>query len=1035
MSRLAFAIGLTFFASTPVFAQTVKRADLKPGLVFAARDAAHVDSVRTTRLEPLVGLTLNAGESVHPQSTGGDGSFTWTGYIQIITAGKYKFDTALLGKLNVRIDGVEVLAGEVVGDAAKPVAGAEIELKTGIQLFEVQLLRMSKGCRVELQWQGPGFFREPIPYFFFGHTLKQRPAEYAADLKKEHGRFLFEEHACIKCHVAEKGDAMAKTLVERRGPSLTEIGKRAYPGWIDAWLKDPKAHRPQTTMPKVFADNEVGASQRYAVTAYLTSLGGPLPEFKPPTATTKPERDSIERGGKLYITTGCATCHGDQITAPPVKKIKDEDDDPKDAPKPEDSLYGLGTKAGAQSYYTLGSIGSKTRPEPLAKYLLDPLATNAHGRMPRMGLSAAEATDIAKFLCRVTDDKLNPAMPAEPKGDPTVLVDLATGANLKNLKRSDAWKEAGKWLLTSKGCTNCHEVKPGGAALPVKENVGSKLATLAKMPEKGCITGTEIPATAPKFGFDKDQQEALTAFLKGGLTGAGAPSPVYAARTSIKRFNCLNCHNRDGEGSIDEGLANKMKTLEKADNADDIQPPRLTGVGHKMRTSWLKKVLLAGGRARPWMTLQMPEYGQDCVGTLPEALPALEGAVTDDAIGRAEFTVDKLTAGRTLAGKSGHGCISCHDISGQSGGGTRGPDLSTTNKRVRYEWYTRWMHQPQRIAPGTKMPQVLIDGQSLLKTVYDGDGPKQLEALWAYFSLGPGLPLPSGMEPPKGVVVSASERPEIMRTFMPDGAGTKCVAVAFPSGMNVVFDSEQGRLAYAWSGNFLEMSNVWNGRGGNQAKTLGPKFWTAPSGNPWSVADSRETPDFDKQAKNPAYGAPLPDGKTYTGPKAMTFTGYSLDTGGNPTFKYRVTPDGGQSTMLVAETPQPAKVTLANGIVRKIVVELPAGKTVWFRAGGSAKEPRIYDGGGKKLNPLDNADGEVSALGTTLVLPEDGDRATVLMLGDAPVGAVWRISKRAGGGYDTMIRFVEPKEKTKAEFSLKAWSLPRDDEKLIQELK
>ncbi len=1030
MSRLAFAIGIILLASTPLLAQPVKRADLKPGLVFAAQ----AETTRSTRLEPLVGLTLNPGESVHPQVSGGAATFTWTGYIQIITAGKYKFDTALLGKLNVRIDGVEVLAGEVVGDAAKPVAGRDVELKTGIQLFEVQLLRTSKGCRVELQWQGPGFVREPVPYFFFGHTLKQRPAEYAADLKKEHGRFLFEEQACIKCHAAGQDETNAKTLVERHGPSLTEIGKRAYPGWIDAWLKDPKAHRPQTTMPKVFADDEVGARQRYAVTAYLSSLGGSLPEFKPVAVLPKPERDSVERGGKLYITTGCATCHGDSITAPPVKTVPDEDD-PKDAPKPEDSIYGLGTKAGAQSYYTLGSIGSKTRPEPLAKYLLDPLATNAHGRMPRMGLSAAEATDIAKFLCRVTDGKLNPAMPAEPNGDPTHLVDLETGVKLKNLKRPEAWKEAGKWLLTSKGCTNCHEVKPGGAALPVKEHVGLKLATIAKTPEKGCLTRTETPTTAPKFGFSRDQQEALTAFLKDGLTGAGAPSPVYAARTSIKRFNCLNCHNRDGEGSIDEGLANKMKALAGADNADDIQPPRLTGVGHKMRTSWLKEVLLAGGRARPWMTLRMPQYGQDCVGTLPEALPALEGAVADDAIGRAEFTAEKLTAGRTLAGKSGHGCISCHDISGQSGGGTRGPDLATTNKRVRYDWYTRWMHQPQRIAPGTKMPQVLIDGQSLLKTVYDGDGPKQLEALWAYFSLGPGLPLPSGMEPPKGVVVNASERPEILRTFMPDNAGTKCVAVAFPSGLNVVFDSEQGRLAYAWSGNFLEMSNVWNGRGGNPARTLGAKFWTAPLGNPWSVSDSRETPDFDKQTKNPAYGLPLPDGKTYTGPKAVTFAGYTLDRGGNPTFKYRVTPDEGQSTLLVAETPQPVQVTLANGVVRKFAVERPAGKTVWFRAGDSTQEPRIYDRAGKKLNPFDNADGEQPASGTTVVLPVAGDRATVLMLENPSTGTVWRIVKRSAGAYEVLIRFPEPKENMKVEFALKAWSLPRDDEKLIQELK
>lgn len=1029
MSRFFVCAFVLLIASTSLFAEPVKRADLKHGLLFTVADGGLKPAFRQTRLEPLVGMTLATGDAIHPQSAGGE-NFRWNGYIQIITAGKYKFSSLLNGQLNVTIDGQEVLKGTTTED--QPVAGVEIELKPGILPFEVKLTRTSKAVRIELQWEGPGFRREPIPYFFFGHTLAQRPAEFSTDLKKEHGRFLFEEHACIRCHAAEKSDALAKTVVERQGPNLTEIGKRAYPGWIDAWLKDPKAHRPQTAMPKMFTDDAVGAEQRYAVTAYLASLGGPLPEFKPATVLQKESRESVERGGKLYITTGCATCHGDQITVAPVKKEKDEDEDPKEPLKPEDSVYGLGTKTGPQSYYTLGFIGSKTRPEALAKYLLDPLSTNAHGRMPNMALSTAEATDIARFLCRVTDEKLSQAMPAEPKGDPTKLVDAAQAEKLKPMNRPDAWKEAGKWLVSAMGCVNCHTVGAAGNALPVKEYVDLKLATIAKSAQKGCLS--DAPSSAPKFGFDPAQQDALKAFLADGLSGAGLPAPVHAARTALKRFNCLNCHNRDGEGGIDEALSNKMKMLEKADNADDVQPPRLTGIGHKLRTSWLKDVLVAGGRARPWMGLRMPQYGTDCVGNLPNAIPALEGSTTDDAIGKAEFTEDKLTAGRTLAGKTGHGCISCHDISGISGGGTRGPDLATTNKRVRYEWYVRWMHQPQRIAPGTKMPQAFLDGQSLLKTVYDGDGDKQVDALWAYFSLGPGLPLPIGIEPPKGIVVVATERPEVMRTFMPGDAGTKCVAVGFAGGLNVVFDSTQARLSYAWSGSFLEMSEVWNNRGGNPAKVLGSKFWTAPTGNPWLVSESRETPDYDKQSKNPAYGASLPEGKVYLGPKAVTFDGYSLDRGGNPTFKYRVTADEGKSTLVIAETPQPVQVTLANGVIRKFALELPVGKSVWFRGGGSSQEPRAYNADGK-LVPFDNADAELPALGTTLLLPEDGDKATVLQLTNAPAGTAWRIAKRTGGGYDALIRLTESKEGAKAELTLKAWSLPRNDATLLKGLR
>ena len=56
---------------------------------------------------------------------------------------------------------------------------------------------------------------------------------------------------------------------------------------------------------------------------------------------------------------------------------------------------------------------------------------------------------------------------------------------------------------------------------------------------------------------------------------------------------------------------------------------------------------------------------------------------------------------------------------------------------------------------------------------------KQTEALWAYFTLGPGLPLPAGLEvPTTGLPLVVKDRPEVMRTFMPDGAGTRPIAVA-----------------------------------------------------------------------------------------------------------------------------------------------------------------------------------------------------------------------------------------------------------------
>ncbi len=1003
MSR--FALPLLVALVLPVFApaQEVKRAELKPGLIFTAKDKG---GFAVSRLEPTVGLTLLAGDAPHPRSDGGE-TFTWTGYIQIVSAGKYTFAGELLGKLTVAIGDQTVLTQTVKGgDKAAWMGGGEVELKAGIQPFTATLERTDKIARVSLQWRGPRFRDEPIPHFFFGHTEKQRPASFTDDVKREHGRLLFEELACAKCHTPAADDKMAKGLAERTGPNLTKLVERAYPGWVDAWLADPKKLRPHTAMPAVFADDDAGKAERYAVLSYLYSLGKPVETYKPPLVYPNPLKESIARGGKLYLTAGCATCHGDQLTAPPTKKKNDDPDAPVEKPfDPLASYYGVG--GNPQAFYTLNHVGSKYRPETLAKFLKDPTATNPHGRMPSMVLTDPEALDIANHLCTVTNDKIDPKMPAAPPTD-DVKID---------------WVKMGQTTFAAKGCANCHAVEEKGKAVATTA-ITPKLADVAKATDKGCLS--EKPsAKAANYSLTAEQRSALQTFLKDGLTGAGSPSPVHTARTAVKRFNCLNCHQRDGEGGIDAFLADKMKSLENAVNADDVQPPKLTGVGHKMRTSWMKEVLTNAGRARPWMTLRMPQYGNANVGTLHEQLPLLDGAVTDDTVAAPKYTKEKIDTGRALAGKQGHGCISCHDISGQKGGGTRGPDLATTNQRVRYDWNVRWMHQPQRMVPGTKMPQAFIEGKSLLDQYYKGDGDQQIEALWAYFSLGPGLPLPSGMEPAKGMTVVVREKPEILRTFMPDNAGTRCVAVGFPGGINTVFDSHQCRLSYAWAGNFLDVQPVWDGRGGNPAKLLGTKFYTAPAGFPWAMTASDTVPDFDKLAKDPAYGGALKDAEAYTGPMAVRFKGYTTDDDGRPVFKYQLTPDDGKTVMNITEAPKPGTASVVNGLTRKFSVVAPSGKAVWLYVGTSSKEPKLLDGDDKEAKFTDTAPPNVRVL-----VPTTGDAVVVFGLTTPPPGTEWRIVK-GDGGYKVLLKLPEGK----SDFAVSVWALPKPDPAFLKELK
>lgn len=1024
---------LALLLSAPI-ARAVEPSELKPGLVTTFDD---IGPPVVTRLEPTVALTLPKGTTAHPRLADGT-RVSWRGYVNVVRPGKYTFSaTAAGGSLTVRVGGGEVLS-VAVQEEAKTVTGAAVRLPGGVQTFDVEFLRNGGASRVELFWEGPGFKREPVPHQFLGHLPKDRPTQFAADLQLEHGRLRFEELACVRCHKPSDTDKMAKGLADRPGPNLTDVAKRSFPGWIDAWLADPASLRPHTTMPKMFADTEAGKAERYAVVKYLVALGGnsPLEPSRAPTVSNE-YRQSMERGRVLFTVTGCAACHQEPLP----KKAARNDEDEKEPLQPDDYFYAFGA-TGPVAKYNLGALGSKYRPETLAAYLQNPLKVNPSGRMPDMRLEAREALDIARYLCRVTDETLSPKVPDANGLKPSLIAEQvfeaagATPAELEQFgkQKADAqWLDLGRKLLVTKGCVNCHAVEPGGKALAATAKFPA-LDAVKKAGSKGCLSDEAHAGKAPEYRTTRKEILAVGEFLKDGLTGAGSPSTTHAARLAFKRFNCLNCHSRDGEGGIPVELADAMRQLEKAENADDVRPPLLTGIGHKSRTSWLKAVLTQGGRARPWMQLRMPQYGEANVGHLPQALAFLEGATTDDTVRKVAITPAKIDAGKTIVGKGGLGCISCHDISGIPNTGTRGPDLATINQRVRYEWYDRWLHQPLRMAPGTRMPQAFNDDKSTLTTVLNADPTAQAEAMWAYLSLGPGLPLPEGMEPPKGLVIAVKDRPELLRTFMTD-AGTKAIAVGYPGGVSVAFGADQCRLSYAWAGNFLDASPVWNNRGGAPAKLLGPKFWVAPPGHPWGLTvNPRVPPDFVGRANSPAFGAPLPlePARIYTGPSAVHFDGYTLDKAGRPTFRYTLT-EGTDGVLKVAETPSPLKSSVATGLRRSFEVELPAGYQAWFLAGTTTKDVRVLREDGTTTTPrADDPEPSAPAAGTRVVLPADGDRATVLDLVGAPAGTTWRFV-RSGDRWLAVVRLPDAKA-AKAGFTLNTWALPKDDEGLLKGL-
>ncbi len=265
--------------------------------------------------------------------------------------------------------------------------------------------------------------------------------------------------------------------------------------------------------------------------------------------------------------------------------------------------------------------------------------------------------------------------------------------------------------------------------------------------------------------------------------------------------------------------------------------------------------------------------------------------------------------------------------------------------------------------------------------------------MWGYLSLGPTLPLPVGLEPPKGMILYVTDRPTILRTFMPDNGGTRAIAVGYPGGVSASFDAHNCRLTYAWSGQFLDARPVWDGRGGNPAKLMGAKFWTAPPGCPIAASSSSEPPDFLSRAADPAYGGALPEGKAFLGTSLLNFEGYSNDAAGVPTFKYRLTLSDTE-TVKVSEREEPLRASAGVGVGRRFVLEVPAKQTAWVFLAESEGAPKLLNAKGEK-EPLDFKDGvaEMPAAGHTLVVSLGGDRVALVSPVSLPSGSQWRVQQ------------------------------------------
>jgi hypothetical protein len=240
------------------------------------------------------------------------------------------------------------------------------------------------------------------------------------------------------------------------------------------------------------------------------------------------------------------------------------------------------------------------------------------------------------------------------------------------------------------------------------------------------------------------------------------------------------------------------------------------------------------------------------------------------------------------------------------------------------------------------------------------------------------------------VEVTDEGRPLLVRTFLP-GVTPRSMAIRFPNGVHLAYDAQACRLALAWSGEFLNLSPVWDGRGGMKADIKGTTFWTSPEGFPWEIsAASDPPPDFTGRGKDTTLGAELPhDGQLH--PSRLHFRGYRTSDAG-PTFRYELELQEGQTAAFV-ESVSSLKSAAADGVLRETTITAPAGRTVWLNA-ASAEKPPTWQTAEGTSGLLDSAEATTPA-DAALTLVQEG-KPLVLHLRGASAGASWCVAERSG---------------------------------------
>ena len=528
----------------------------------------------------------------------------------------------------------------------------------------------------------------------------------------------FERAGCYACHKTKGFDANMR----KPGPILTKIDSKLTPDWVKTWIRNPRAVKDTTWMPRFWYNSnnsspEDAVRNEVEINSIVTYLFANAEKHE--FAVKNPPRGNAKAGEGIVNSIGCLGCH----------------------------VVGEGKRSEIGPRRTFGqpleSVGAKTTYEWIFNWVRDPKHYSPATYMPDMRLTDAQVADVATYLSTLKGPAgdVAKATPDQQAAD-TLLLDYLKGAMpFESAKATMAkWDpqqrqlELGQRAISRYGCFSCHDIKGFEKAQSIGTDLseeGSKLVTrldfsfVSEIPHNDKLAwfetklhnprifdrGRQLPPLdrlrMPNYDFSDEEVErlvtALMSFQREIQPPAALPTrsarydQLVSGRALVSRRNCVGCHIIETTGG------DYLKLV--ADSS--LGPPRLTPEGARVQPDWLYAFLRGPILIRPWLEVRMPSFGLDDrnLNTVIRYFGAISNTI-------GPFQTHELVLARS--GEAGGKqlfellkCQQCHVLGAipkDQPTANLAPDLRMASDRLNPDWIDAWLRAPAGFLPGTRMP-------------------------------------------------------------------------------------------------------------------------------------------------------------------------------------------------------------------------------------------------------------------------------------------------------------------------------------------